>query len=212
MSLRLYLLRHGETTSSQTGTYCGKLDIDLTPEGLEMAKDFAKAYQHLPWTAVYSSPLQRSVKTAQPLCDLLDIEMQLRQGLKEIYYGEWEGKSSETVNREFHDDYVRWLADPGWNSPTGGEKGIDIARRSSEVLEEIEHTYKSGNILIVSHKSTIRIIICSLLGIDLGRFRDRIGMPVAALTIVKMAENGPLIEVMGDRSHLRPELRQRVGT
>jgi probable phosphoglycerate mutase len=212
MSLRLYLLRHGETTSSQTGTFCGKLNIDLTPEGLEMAKDFAFAYQNLDWTAVYTSPFQRSLQTAQPLCDLLGIKMHIRQGLKEICYGEWEGKSTETVNREFHDEYVRWLADPGWNSPTGGEKGIDIARRSSEVLEEIEQTYQSGNILIVSHKSTIRIIICSLLGIDLGRFRDRIGMPVAALTIVKMAENGPQIEVMGDRSHLRPELRQRVGT
>jgi probable phosphoglycerate mutase len=212
MSLRLYLLRHGETTSSQTGTYCGKLNIDLTPEGVEMARDFALAYQDLPWTAVYCSPLRRAIQTAQPLCDLLGIDMHLRTGLKEIFYGEWEGKSAEQVSQEFHDDYVRWLADPGWNSPTGGEKGIDIARRSSEVLEEIEQTYKDGNILVVSHKSTIRIIICSLLGIDLGRFRDRIGMPVASLTMVKMAENGPLIEVMGDRSHLRPELRQRIGT
>lgn len=212
MSLKLYLLRHGETTSSQTGTYCGKLNIDLTAAGVEMAKDFAQAYKDLSWTAIYSSPLNRAVQSAQPLCNLLDMKMHLRPGLKEIYYGEWEGKSAETVSQLFHDDYVRWLADPGWNSPTGGEKGIDIARRSSEVLEEIEHTYESGNILVVSHKSTIRIIICSLLGIDLGRFRDRIGMPVAALTIVKMADNGPLIEIMGDRSHLRPELLQRVGT
>lgn len=212
MKLKLYFLRHGETTASQTGSYCGKLDIELTPSGIKMAEDFATAYKDVPWTAIFSSPLKRAIHTAKPLSDAIGKEIQLRQGLREIQYGLWEGKTPEEVNQDYHDDYVRWLADPGWNCPTEGEKGIDIARRSSEVLEEIENTYKSGNVLIVSHKSTIRIMICYLLGIDLGRFRDRIGMPVAAVTIIEMAEHGPLIEVMGDRSHLREELCKRYGT
>ncbi|MBE9167475.1 histidine phosphatase family protein [Pleurocapsales cyanobacterium LEGE 06147] len=212
MSLKVYFLRHGETTSSQTGTYCGALDINLTPEGHQMAKDFAQAYQSLPWTAIYTSPLRRTVDTAKPLCQAVGIEMQSRDGLKEITYGKWEGKTPEEINHEFHDEYVRWLADPGWNSPTGGEKGVDIARRSSLVLEEIEQTHSTGNVLVVSHKATIRIMLCSLLGIDVGRFRDRIGMPVASVTIVEMAERGPLLHVMGDRSHLSEQLRQRVGT
>jgi len=212
MSLKVYFLRHGETTSSQTGTYCGALDINLTPEGHQMAKDFAQAYQSLPWTAVYTSPLWRAIDTAKPLCEAIKMDMQLRDGLKEITYGQWEGKTPEEVDREFHDEYVRWLADPGWNSPTGGEKGVDIARRSSLVLEEIEQTHSTGNVLVVSHKATIRIMLCSLLGIDVGRFRDRIGIPVASVTIVEMAERGPLLQVMGDRSHLSEHLRQRVGT
>ncbi len=212
MSLKLYFLRHGETTSSQTGTYCGRLDIELTPSGIQMAEDFAQTYQDIPWKAVYCSPLKRAIATAKPLCNRLGIKMELRNGLKEIYYGDWEGKTPDEVNREFHDDYVRWLADPGWNCPNGGEKGIDVARRSSEVLEEIEHTHKTGNVLVVSHKATLRIMLCSLLGIDVGRFRDRIGMSVAALSIVEMAEHGPLIHIMGDRSHIRTELRQRYGT
>ncbi|MGK7924431.1 MAG: histidine phosphatase family protein [Spirulina sp.] len=212
MSLNIYFLRHGETASSQTGTYCGRLDIDLTAEGVQMAEDFAKAYQDLPWKVIYSSPLQRTIATAKPLCDLLGVNIQRRQGLKEIFYGEWEGKTPEEVNRDFHDDYVRWLADPGWSSPTGGEKGIDIARRSSEVLEEIEQTYKSGNVLVVSHKATIRIMLCYFLGIDVGRFRDRIAVPVASVSVVEMTERGPLLHKMGDRSHLREELRQRQGT
>ena len=209
MSLKIYFLRHGETSSSQTGTYCGRLDIDLTTEGVQMAEDFAKAYQDIPWKVIYSSPLQRTIATAKPLCDLLGMSSQRRHGLKEIFYGEWEGKTPEEVNRDFHDDYVRWLADPGWSSPTGGQKGIDIARRSSEVLEEIEQTYKNGNVLVVSHKATIRIMLCSLLGIDVGRFRDRIGMPVASVSVVEIAERGPLLHRMGDCSHLREELRQR---
>lgn len=212
MSLNIFFLRHGETKSSQTGTYCGILDIDLTPEGEQMAQDFAQAYQNYPWTAIYCSPLRRTMATATPLAKAVGMELELRNGLREIGYGKWEGLTPEEVNQQFHDDYVRWLADPGWHGPTGGEKGIDIARRSSEVLEEIEQTYEQGNVLVVSHKSTIRIMLCQLLGIDVGRFRDRIGMPVASVTIIKMAEHGPLIEVMGDRSHLRPELKKRAGT
>jgi len=212
MSLTIYFLRHGETTASRTGGYCGALDPDLTPEGHQMAKDFADAYKSLPWVAVFSSPLRRAVATARPLCEAAGIRMQLKEGLREIAYGQWEGKTPEEVNRKFHDDYVRWLTDPGWNAPTGGQKGIDIARRSSLVIEEIEKTYTTGNVLVVSHKATIRIMLCSLLGIDVGRFRDRIGMPVGSISIVEMAVHGPLLHMMGDRAYLREHLRKRLGT
>ena len=212
MGLQLYFLRHGETTSSQAGGYCGSLDLDLTECGYEMAEEFAKAYRTLPWTAVYSSPLQRAIHTAKPLCDALGIDIQLRDGLKEIAYGRWEGMTPEEVNGKYHDEYVRWLADPGWNSPTGGEKGVDIARRSALVLEEIEQTYDSGNVLVVSHKATIRIMLCSLAGIDVGRYRDRINMPVAAVSVVEFREHGPFLHFLADRSHLSDRLRQRAGT
>jgi broad specificity phosphatase PhoE len=173
-----------------------------------MAEDFADAYKSLPWVVVFSSPLRRAVATAKPLCEAAGIRMQLKEGLKEIAFGQWEGRTPEEMNREFHDDYVRWLTDPGWNAPTGGERGIDIARRSSLALEEIEKTYTTGNVLVVSHKATIRIMLCSLLGIDVGRFRDRLGMPVASVSIVEIAEHGPQLHMLGARSHLRGSLKQ----
>ncbi len=134
MTLNIYFLRHGETTASKTGGYCGTLDPELTDEGCEMAKDFAVAYEDFPWQAVFCSPLRRAVATAEPLCKAAKLEMHLRKELKEIAYGEWEGMTPDDVYRKFHDDYVRWQADPGWNSPTGGERGVDIARRSSLIL------------------------------------------------------------------------------
>jgi broad specificity phosphatase PhoE len=212
MGLILYFLRHGETQASQTGGYCGVLDVDLTPEGHQMAAEFAAAYKSLPWGAVFCSPLRRTLDTARPLCEAVGLEMQLRDGLKEIAYGRWEGKTPEQVNHQFHDEYVSWLADPGWYSPTGGERGVDIARRSSMVLDEIERTYSSGNVLVVSHKATTRIMLCSLLGIDVGRYRDRISMPVASVSVVEMTEQGPLLKLLGDRSHLQESLRRRPGT
>src|SRR5262245_30356478 len=118
MSLKLYLMRHGETEYSRTGGYCGALDPELTPEGTRMAQAFADAYRFLPWTAAYVSPMKRTVATAKALCDAVGLPMQLRDGLKEIAYGEWEGRTQADVKVRFADDYVRWLAEPAWNAPT----------------------------------------------------------------------------------------------
>ncbi len=209
MSLKLYFLRHGQTAYSETGGYCGTPENDpgLTPDGIEMAKAFAQAYANLSWTAVFVSPLHRAIQTAKPLCEQVGLEMQIREGLKEIAYGAWEGMHPVAIDQHFHDLYVRWLTDPAWTAPPGGERGIDIARRSAAVIEEIENTYQAGNILLVSHKATIRIILCSLLGIDIGRYRDRFAMPVASVSIVELGERGPLFQAIADRSHLSPYLR-----
>lgn len=212
MSLKLYLLRHGETTQSRTGGYCGNLDPELTPEGLQMAIAFAKVYQSMRWDAIYVSPMKRTIATAKPLCEAIGAEMRLRDGLKEVGYGEWEGKSQEQVQQEYPHDYMQWLTEPAWNPPTQGEKGVDVAGRASSVISEIQATMPSGNVLVVSHKATIRIILCNLLGIDLGRYRDRIATLVASVSVVKFDVHGPLLESLGDRYHLPSELRNRPGT
>jgi broad specificity phosphatase PhoE len=211
MGLTIYFLRHGETAASRIGSYCGELDIELTPVGLEMAEAFASAYKDFPWTAIYTSPKQRTVNTAKPLCEAIGLEMQPRDGLKEIAYGKWEGMTPEAVSREYHDDFIRYLADPGWNAPTGGERAVDIARRSTAVLEEIEQTHPAGDVLVVSHKATIRIMLCALLGIDVGRYRDRLSVPVASLCVVEFDEHGPRLERLGDRSHFPEHLRGLPG-
>jgi broad specificity phosphatase PhoE len=212
MSLKLYLLRHGETTYSQTGGYCGDLDAQLTPEGSQMAEAFALAYRSLPWQAIYVSPMQRTIATAQPLCEAVGLEMQLRDGLKEIRYGKWEGQTVEWVQQHHGEDYRHWLTEPAWNAPTGGETAVAIASRAMPVITEIQGRHPTGNVLVVSHKATIRIILCSLLGIDLGRYRDRIQALAASVSIVRFDLHGPLLEVLGDRHYLPEVLRNRLGT
>ncbi len=212
MALKLYLMRHGETTYSQTGGYCGSLDPDLTPEGHQMAAAFAETYQSVPWAAVYVSPMRRTIATAQPLCTAIGMKMQLRDGLKEIHYGRWEGQTQDYVKQHYSEDYVRWLTEPAWNPPTEGETSVQIASRSSLVIAEIEEMYTDGNVLVVSHKATIRVILCNLLGIDLGRYRDRIDMPAASISIVKFDTYGPMLQVLGDRHYMGEQLLNRAGT
>jgi broad specificity phosphatase PhoE len=212
MTLNLYFLRHGQTASSRGNLFCGSIDPALTADGEEMAELFAKAYTNTAWEAIYCSPKERAILTAEPLANALKMELQLRDGLQEINYGAWEGKDVATVDREFHDDYLRWLADPGWNPPTGGESAMTIAARALAVIEEISQTHSDGNVLVVSHKATIRILLCSLLGIDAGRFRYRLGMPVSSVSIVEFGTHGPLLKVLADRSHLTDRLRDLPGT
>lgn len=212
MTLTLYFLRHGQTECSRSNSYCGSIDPELTPDGMEMAQVFADAYSSTSWKAIFSSPMRRTIATAKPLCDVVKLQPEFRDGLKEINYGQWEGKTPETVSVEFHDEYIRWLADPAWYAPTGGEMAIAIASRAMQVIEEIKQRYTDGNVLVVSHKATIRIILCSLMGIDVGRFRYRLGCPVGSVSIVEFTSHGPLLKALADRTHQSTRLRNLPGT
>lgn len=212
MTLNLYLLRHGETTFSQSGNFCGETNAELTPAGMEMASSFADVYQKLKWEGVYVSPMKRAIATAKPFCDAIGMEMQVREGLREGSYGQWETKSKSFVQENYPENYLNWLTEPAWNAPLGGETAVEIANRSMPVITEIIDKYPAGNVLVVAHKATIRIILCSLLGIDLGCYRYRINILVASVSVVKFDVNGPLLEILGDRYHIPDHIRSRPGT
>lgn len=211
--LNLYFLRHGQTTFSRANAFCGSgLDPELTPDGALMAQAIAASLRERPWQAIYTSTLRRAMQTAEPLREACGIEVQKRDDLREIGYGAWEGQSIETVERDHHDDYLRWTADPAWNAPTGGEPAVAIAQRGLRVVEEIREQHADGNVLLVSHKATIRIILCSLLGIDVGRFRFRLDCPVGSLSHVEFRSQGPMLHTLANRSHLPQTLRELPGT
>jgi broad specificity phosphatase PhoE len=212
MSLKIYFLRHGETEYSKQGAFCGAIDPELTVEGSQMAEAFAVAYRSISWAGIYVSPMKRTITTAKPLCDALGIPMQIKNGLREIAYGDWENQEQANVKQHYEQDYIRWLTEPAWNPPTNGETAVQVASRALPVVAEIESSHKDGNVLVVSHKATIRIILCSLMGIDLGRYRDRIDAPAASVSIIKFDIHGPMLEVLGDRSYMPQHLRGRVGT
>jgi probable phosphoglycerate mutase len=192
------------------------MDPDLTEDGLEMAQAFAEAYRATPWAAIYSSPLKRTVATAQALCDLLGREMELRDGLKEIGYGAWEGQTKDAMSQRYPEDYTRWVSDPAWNAPTQGETAVNIALRGMEVIEEMQDRFGGGaeeaNVLVVSHKATIRILLCSLMGMEIGRYRFRLACPVGSVSVVKLTPLGPFLQSFADRSYLSERLINLPGT
>lgn len=210
--MKIYLLRHGETEYSQRDVFCGALDPGLTSEGKQMAQAFADAYTSLAWSGVFVSPMKRAIETAQPLCNTSGLVMQIRDGLRELEYGAWEDRDKDDVRIHHEQDYIQWLTEPAWNPPTQGETAVRVASRALSVISEIESSFESGNVLVVSHKATIRIILCSLLGIDLGRYRDRIDCPAASVSIIRFGVNGPMLKSLSDRSYMPKALRERAGT
>jgi probable phosphoglycerate mutase len=213
MALRLFLLRHGQTDLSRANMFCGRrLNPELTAEGLAMAEAFGEAYRDMEWRGIYSSPLSRAVATATPLARAVGLPIRERAELSELDYGQWDGMTTDEVALRFQIEYVRWTADPAWNPPTGGETAVQLAQRMTTAIGEIDATHDDGNVLVVSHKASIRVALCALLGVDVGRFRYRFGCPVGSVSIVEFGDHGPLAEAIADRSHLDARLRALEGT
>ncbi len=209
--LRLYFVRHGQTDYSNKNAFCGAIDAPLNAVGLAMADALGTRYGGEKWSAIYSSPLHRTQQTAAPTAKRAGVTVTLADGLHEIHYGSWEGRPEAEVEHEFPAEFAAWSAHPAHVAPPGGETATQIAARAMPVIDEIARTH-TGQVLIVSHKATIRVVLCALLGIDVDLFRVRIAQKVGAVSIVQMKKSGPLLEVLGDTSHLPPELRDAEGT
>ena len=208
----LYLVRHGQTDGSKEGRYCGAIDLPINATGRAMAEALAVYYAFEPWTAIYASTLVRTQQTAEPLCKRTGLQMQIEAGLREIEYGEWEGVLPEEARAKNPQLYAAWDADPGNVAPPGGETGKQVAERAMKALDAIRAQSNDGQVLAVSHKATIRVLVCALMGIDISQFRARIAQPVGCVTVIEFKKSGPLLKKLGDNCHLPPELRKEEGT
>ncbi len=210
--IELYLIRHGQTDYSRENRFCGAIDPPLNDVGLRMADAFGQAYALHAWTAIYASPRVRTRQTAEALARRVKLEVQVEDGLAEISYGEWEGLRHDDVRAKWPEAYAYWAADTASRGTPGGETAFQVAARAAPVIERLKARHASGRILLVSHKATIRILACALLGLDVRLFRDRIAQPVAAVTSFELKETGPRLLSLGDVSHLPPDLRDAEGT
>lgn len=186
--------------------------MPLDETGLAMAAAFADYYAGQSWDAVYASPLLRARQTAQPLASRLSLSVTIESGLREIAYGSWDGMLEAEVESRYPAEFKAWSGDPGRHSPPGGETAHDIAARALPVVQAIRERHPSGNVLVVSHKATIRILVCALLGIDIALFRARVAQRVGAVTAFEFAGSGPRLITLSDISHLPLELREDIGS
>ena len=211
--MNLYMVRHGQTAASRDNRFTGSSDPPLTAVGEAMAEQFARAYASLTWDAIYTSPMLRTRQTADPLCRLVGVQPVVEDGLKEIAYGEWEGLKQDEVKERWPDAFEYWAADVASRGTPGGETAFHVAARAMRVVEEVRCRHEhSGNVLLVSHKATLRVITCALLGLDVRLFRQRLAQPVGAVTMFVVTSSNAQLTIFGDRSHLSEELRNEEGT
>jgi len=200
--LTLHLVRHGDTLQAAEGYFAGDIDPPLTDHGRAQAEAVAKVAAGLDLAAVYVSPKLRARQTAEPILRACKLEPVIEDGLREIAYGAWEGRKESEIKASDPDMYSAWSQDPALVSPPGGESAFAIAARALPCLVRARREHPNGNVMFVSHKATVRIMVCALLGVPLGRFRDRVACPPASLTTFDFGERGAMLVRLADVSHL----------
>ncbi|MFN2385001.1 MAG: histidine phosphatase family protein [Thermoanaerobaculia bacterium] len=199
---RVYLVRHGESEAAAEDRFAGEIDVPLSERGREQAKKLAERVGAEPIAAVYSSPLARTTETARILAAPHTLEVLRRAELREISHGRWEGKRRSEVEALYPEEYARWDRDPFNFAPEGGETGLAVTARALPSLLEIVETHRGAHVLIASHKATIRLVLCSLLGFDARRYRDRLDQSPAALNVLDFRAGGEArLMLFNDTSH-----------
>ncbi len=181
---RVFLVRHGATVSSAEDRFAGATDVALSDEGREQTRRLADRLADEKITAIYSSPLGRTMETAQILAAPHNLEVQARDGLREINHGHWEQMTRREVEQKFPEEITEWEKDPYTFAPQGGESGLAVTARALPVLIDLVRQHPGEHFLAVSHKATIRLLLSSLLGFDPRRYRDNLDQEPAALNIV----------------------------
>ena len=180
-STRVYLIRHGATVLTAEDRFAGATDVPLSDEGREQARSLGRRLAREKVAAVYASPLGRTVETASILAEPHALELRTRPGLREISHGRWEQLTRKEVDEQFPEEAAAWEKDPYTFAPVGGESGLAVTARALPVLIEIVREHPGEEVLVVSHKATIRLLLSSLLGFDPRRYRDNLDQNPAAL-------------------------------
>ena len=202
MHSRIYLVRHGATVLTAEDRFAGATEVELSEEGREQVRRLAARLAAEKIVAVYASPMGRTVETAQILAKPHDLEVQTRDGLREISHGRWEQMTRREVEAAFPEEAAMWEKDPYTFAPVGGESGLAVTARALPVLMEIVRKHAGDDVLIVSHKATIRLLLSSLIGFDPRRYRDTLDQSPAALNVVDFKKTvGARLTLFNDTSH-----------
>ncbi|MFN8598059.1 MAG: histidine phosphatase family protein [Anaerolineae bacterium] len=184
MTTRVFLIRHGATTLSAEDRFAGATDVELSDEGRWQAKSLAVRLSDDKISAVYCSPMKRTIETATIVGTPHGLTPVQRDGLREINHGRWESMRRGEVEAQFPEEYAAWEEDPFTYMPMGGESGLNVMARALPVMREIALNHVGENVAVVSHKATIRLIISSLLGFDPRGYRDRLDQAPACLNVL----------------------------
>jgi broad specificity phosphatase PhoE len=201
-STRIFMVRHGATVLTAEDRFAGATDVELSDQGREQTRRLAQRLSGEKIAAVYASPLGRTVETASILAEPHQLNIQLRDGLREINHGHWEQLTRGEVEKRFPEEAEEWEKDPYTFAPLGGESGLAVTARALPVLIEIVRENPGKTLLVVSHKATIRLLLSSLLGFDPRRYRDSLDQKPAALNIVDFKDTTRArLTLFNDTSH-----------
>jgi broad specificity phosphatase PhoE len=165
--IKIYIARHGETTWNVEGRIQGRSDPDLSPKGVAQSLALLEQLKDRPISAIYTSTLQRSILTAQPIVKFFSLPVQKQPELDEIAFGIMEGVQIFSLSEELRREWERFKEDRFTYHIPGAENFTDVATRLKPFKEKILRNHAEQEILIIGHKIVNRFLIGMLLEVPL---------------------------------------------
>ncbi|MEX5364213.1 alpha-ribazole phosphatase family protein [Pseudomonas guariconensis] len=187
--MRLDLLRHGETELG--GGLRGSLDDALTERGwAQMREAVAEAG---PWDVLVSSPLRRCAQFADELGTRLALPVQREAGVRELHFGDWEGRSAAQIMQEQADDLGRFWADPYGYTPPNGEPVSAFAERVLAAVDDLAGQHQGKRVLLITHGGVMRLLLARARGLPREQLLQ-VEVGHGALRRLHLASDGQLRE------------------
>jgi broad specificity phosphatase PhoE len=161
--IKIYVARHGETTWNAEMRIQGRSDPGLTPKGEAQSLALLEQLKDQPISAIYTSTLQRSIRTAEPIARHLGLAMQKRPELDEIDFGVLEGKTLSDMDETARQDWEKFRNNRLRYYIEGAENYLDVANRLKPFVASILRDHQEQEILIVGHRAVNRMLIGLLL-------------------------------------------------
>ncbi|MFC1911450.1 histidine phosphatase family protein [Chloroflexota bacterium] len=197
----LILARHGETAWNVEKVFRGRADVDLDRVGLKQAELLGKYLSNWELEAVYSSPLRRALDTANMVARYQKVAVRVAEGLTDFDYGEWQSVPEQEVKKLYPALLNEWHSNPHKAKMPSGESLEDVRRRAVELINDILPRHR-GNVLLVSHRVVIKVLICDFLGLDNSHFWN-IRHDICGITTFDHVDGRFVLTRHNDTSHLR---------
>ena len=166
---KLYLIRHGETDYNNALRFQGQTDIPLNQKGIEQAEKVAAFLKDVPLRAIYTSSLKRARTTAEIIGRVKGLEPQETDALREMSFGIWENMNSNDIQKKYAKEWKDFFASPAKTKIPEGESMSDVQKRAYPEVQRILDQYPEGDVAFIAHGGIIRVLICTMLGLDLNR-------------------------------------------
>lgn len=199
---KLFLIRHGETELNAQKCYCGSMDVKLSDVGLAQAGMVAERLRDEEVKNIFTSPMLRSVETAEIISTDHKPEPRIVEGLREIDFGDWEGFTFEEINSNYPDQVDKWFKHPDDFAFPGGESVQSFHQRVINSFAEI--VSYPGPMVVVAHGATLKAAICYLCGWGMGSFHS-FSLSNAGVSVIDCLGGSAIVKSLNDTSHLGPE-------
>ena len=195
----LLLIRHGENEYVKQGRLPGRLPgIHLNEHGQAQAKALAESLKSLPIRAIYASPLERAIETAEPLAQALGFDIQLRPALLDTHVGEWEGQLLKKLRK-----LPLWKLvqqQPSEVRFPGGESFLELQERLVKEIDAIRSAHKPKDMVaVVFHCDPIKLVLAHYIGLPLNSFQ-KLGVAPASVSVLMVGKSSAHLAAL----NLRP--------